>query len=549
MSDIKLVMVGGGVGKSTILATLTTKKFTEYLPKVFDIACIRIPSKDDNKEYDITAWEISYLEEYETLRNLNYSQTDVFMICYSVVDHDSYNKVLSLWYHDINRYIQFTGTSLIPIILCGTKIDLRDDKHTLDQLAENNLVPITPEQGEEMRKQINADVYCECSSLTQQGLDDLFQHVIKAFVNEKAKVNNKNKKNKNKNKKKKKQQHEQTMPPTSTTTSTNELSLSDLTLSNDSLQPPSVEKNSPNIQGKTLTELLQNQSFDEILSDILAKKIDVYNEIKKEEVEFGKVIASGASGKVYQGRYQDNDVAIKVYSEDNIYFSIDEFDREVTIMTLLDHKCFTKFYGANKEDLNNLFLVSELVKGGSLSNLLLNKQVGLTYSQRLSIAIDIADAMNYLHSLNVIHRDLKSQNVLITEDLRAKVIDFGTSRAIDVSKQMTRNLGTSCWMAPEVFKSQPYTESCDVYSFGIVLWELYCRLEPYEGVSSWTIPVIVCKGERPPIPSDCPADYSKLIKSCWADKAKKRPTFNEIHSTLLKIQNNVNLGQQNKSKK
>ncbi|KAF2073598.1 hypothetical protein CYY_005087 [Polysphondylium violaceum] len=514
MESIKLVMVGGDSGKTSILVTFTTQQFpSDYVPTAFDNYCINLVCKEDNRSYSIGLWESSGQEEYERLRPLMYTHTNVFMILFSVVDHDSYNKALNLWYNDYKNNLAVEN---VPIILCGTKIDLRNDQNTLEKLAQKNQAPITPKQGEELRKQINADIYCECSSLTQQGLDDLFENVMKAFINKRD--------GNNKSQKKKPQQKQKPQIPY------------------DTLFP--LKKDSIKIQGKTLTQLLQSQSFDEILSDVLSKKINVYNEIKKEEVEFGKEIASGASGKVYQGTYQGKDVAIKLYSEYNLCFNVDEFNREVTIMTLLDHECFTTFYGANKEDPSNLFLVSELVKSGSLSLLLSNKPIDLTYAQKLSIAIDVANAMNYLHSLGIIHRDLKSGNVLITEDLRAKVIDFGFSRNKDVSKQMTSNIGTCFWMAPEVIKGQQYTDSCDVYSFGIVLWEIYCRSKPYQGISNFDIPVMVCKGERPKIPSDCPADYAKLIKACWTDNPKKRPKFNEIHSTLLKIQSSLNLVQQ-----
>ncbi|GAM26536.1 hypothetical protein SAMD00019534_097110 [Acytostelium subglobosum LB1] len=290
------------------------------------------------------------------------------------------------------------------------------------------------------------------------------------------------------------------------------------------------------INGKTLGELLRYQTFDEIVSNVLENNIKVYNEIPSNEVVLGDLIAAGASGKVYKGVYRGIDVAVKVYCEENICFSRQEFDREVAIMGLLEHECFTKFYGANTEKVSYLFHVSELVAKGSLRDILLNKDIELPYSLKLSIAIDVANAMEYLHSHGIIHRDLKSGNVLIANDIKAKVIDFGTSRSIDLSKQMTLNLGTSCWMAPEVFRNDTYTESCDVYSFGIVLWEIYTRTEPYSGINSWSIPVMVTKGERPAIPNDCPSDLSKLMKACWVDKAKKRPKMKEVRLQLTKIQ-------------
>ncbi|KAN0006671.1 hypothetical protein ACTFIU_003387 [Dictyostelium citrinum] len=317
--------------------------------------------------------------------------------------------------------------------------------------------------------------------------------------------------------------------------------LSNLNISNQ--KNDEIEKYIPKINGKTLTELLKHQSFDDILGEVLSKKISIYKELSKDDVTFGDVIAAGASGKVYKGIYKGRDVAIKVYSSENFCFNIDEFDREVTIMSLIDsdHPNFTRFYGANKQNKKYLFHVSELVKSGSLRDLLLDKEKPLAYFTQLSIASDIANAMKHLHSIGVIHRDLKSLNVLITEDFTAKVIDFGTSRNVDLAKQMTLNLGTSCYMSPELFKGNGYDETCDVYAFGIVLWEIIARKEPYENVNSWSIPVMVAKGERPTIPSDCPSEYSKLIKACWADKPKKRPSFKEICDSLKKISESLTL--------
>ncbi|KAF2073597.1 hypothetical protein CYY_005086 [Polysphondylium violaceum] len=498
ISNIKLSIVGNGkVGKTTLLSTVIQNSHPEYLHNInkgYDTTKV---CKEDGQEYNIN---LKVLWDGDTYFRPNfYSQAEVVMICYSVVNPDSFNSVLSFWYMDIKKHLGVI--TKVPVILCGTKIDLREDKETLTELKLKDQLPITSDQGEDLRKKIRADVFCEVSSITLQGLNDLFQHVMKTFI------------------------------------------------SSGGLIP--LEKYVPKIQGKTFKELLKNQSFDEVLNYIISKKINIFNEIKKEEVEFGKEIAKGASGKVYQGRYKGRDVAIKVYSKDNPSFSIDEFNREVTIMTLLDYECFTRFYGANKEDPNCPFHISELVKGGSLRDLLLsNKKLELTYPQKISIAIDIVDAMSYLHSLGVYHLDLKSGNVLIGKDLRAKVIDFGTSRAIEPAKDATGGMGTVSWMAPEIFKGQPYTESCDVYSFGIVLWELFCRLEPYEGIQPCTVLLMVLnEGKRPLIPSDCPSDYSKLMKACWGDRPKKRPKFKDIHTTLLKIQSNLNPGQLNKSKK
>lgn len=152
---------------------------------------------------------------------------------------------------------------------------------------------------------------------------------------------------------------------------------------------------------------------------------------------------------------------------------------------------------------------------------------------RLVMARQIAAAMRYLHAHNVIHRDLKSLNLLVNTRLEIKISDFGLSRVIDKNQPMTSNIGTVAWIAPEIFSNKKlYTEKADVYSYGIILWELLTRQMPFAEAEAFTIPVLVTKGKRPTLPKKVPKDYGKLMEKCWHQKGEKRPSFEEIVQRL-----------------
>jgi len=153
------------------------------------------------------------------------------------------------------------------------------------------------------------------------------------------------------------------------------------------------------------------------------------------------------------------------------------------------------------------------------------------------VASGAVRGMTYLHSGTppVLHRDLKSANLLLDESYTTKVADFGLSRikAHRKSSSMTGNCGTVQWMAPEVLANESYAEPADVYSFGIILWELLTRECPYEGMSPIQCALAVLnKGDRPKIPSWCPPALVALIDTCTAQNPESRPTFAQVLSAL-----------------
>eukprot|EP01094_Clydonella_sp_ATCC50884_P010612 TRINITY_DN2033_c1_g1_i1.p1 TRINITY_DN2033_c1_g1~~TRINITY_DN2033_c1_g1_i1.p1 ORF type:complete len:2147 (+),score=597.65 TRINITY_DN2033_c1_g1_i1:403-6441(+) len=167
----------------------------------------------------------------------------------------------------------------------------------------------------------------------------------------------------------------------------------------------------------------------------------------------------------------------------------------------------------------------------------------LPWTLRISIAIGAARGMAYLHSKGIIHRDLKSPNILITADWDAKITDFGGSRATSIQSRglMTKtNIGTTRWLAPEVHLGLEYTQAVDVYSFGIVLWELLAGKIPFADVP-WDAEVVdgVVKGVRPPLPPYTPPELGKLIVECWDGDPAKRPDFKYVLAKLVEFSRSI----------
>jgi len=175
MQTIKCVVVGdGAVGKTCLLISYTTNKFpSEYVPTVFDNYAVTVMI--GGEPYTLGLFDTAGQEDYDRLRPLSYPQTDVFLVCYSVVSPSSYENVKEKWVPEISHHCQKT-----PFLLVGTQIDLRDDAATIDKLAKNKQKPISIEQGDKLQKELRAVKYVECSALTQNGLKDVFDEAILA---------------------------------------------------------------------------------------------------------------------------------------------------------------------------------------------------------------------------------------------------------------------------------------------------------------------------------------------------------------------------------
>ncbi|KAG5513338.1 hypothetical protein PMAC_001401 [Pneumocystis sp. 'macacae'] len=189
MHAIKCVVVGdGAVGKTCLLISYTTNAFPrEYIPTVFDnyMASVMV----DGKPISLGLWDTAGQEDYDRLRPLSYPQTDVFLICFSLVSPPSFENVRTKWFTEISHH-----APNIPIILVGTKLDLRDNSIILEKLRSKKMLPITYLQGVQMAREIGSVKYLECSALTQKGLKNVFDEAIRAVLMPSTQIRKKRKK-------------------------------------------------------------------------------------------------------------------------------------------------------------------------------------------------------------------------------------------------------------------------------------------------------------------------------------------------------------------
>ncbi|KAF7126845.1 hypothetical protein RHSIM_Rhsim11G0194500 [Rhododendron simsii] len=203
-------------------------------------------------------------------------------------------------------------------------------------------------------------------------------------------------------------------------------------------------------------------------------------EIDPQLIKFETKVASGSYGDLYKGTYCSQEVAIKVLKPERIDSNLQkEFAQEVFIMRKVRHKNVVQFIGACTKP-PTFCIVTEFMSGGSVYDYLHKQKGTFKLPSLLRVALDISKGMNYLHQNNIIHRDLKAANLLMDENEVVKVADFGVARVKSQTGVMTAETGTYRWMAPEVIEHKPYDHKADVFSFGIVLWELLTGKLPHE---------------------------------------------------------------------
>ncbi|KAL9402003.1 hypothetical protein Peur_005852 [Populus x canadensis] len=263
-------------------------------------------------------------------------------------------------------------------------------------------------------------------------------------------------------------------------------------------------------------------------------------EILWEDLTIGEQIGQGSCGTVYHALWYGSDVAVKVFSKqeysDDIILA---FRQEVSLMKRLRHPNVLLFMGAVTSP-QRLCIVTEFLPRGSLFRLLQRNTTKLDWRRRVHMALDIARGMNYLHHCNppIIHRDLKSSNLLVDKNWTVKVGDFGLSRLKHETYLTTKTgKGTPQWMAPEVLRNEPSDEKSDIYSYGVILWELSTEKIPWDNLNSMqVIGAVGFMNQRLEIPKDVDPQWASIIESCWHSDPRCRPTFQELLEKLRDLQ-------------
>ncbi|KAK9288662.1 hypothetical protein L1049_017123 [Liquidambar formosana] len=263
-------------------------------------------------------------------------------------------------------------------------------------------------------------------------------------------------------------------------------------------------------------------------------------EILWEDLTIGEQIGQGSCGTVYHALWYGSDVAVKVFSRqeysDDVIVS---FRQEVSLMKRLRHPNVLLFMGAVTSP-QRLCIVTEFLPRGSLFRLLQRNTSRLDWRRRVHMALDIARGMNYLHHFNppIIHRDLKSSNLLVDKNWTVKVGDFGLSRLKHETYLTTKTgKGTPQWMAPEVLRNEPSDEKSDVYSYGVILWELATEKIPWDNLNSMqVIGAVGFMNQRLEIPKDVDPQWVSIIENCWHSDPQCRPTFQELLDKFKDLQ-------------
>ncbi|XP_022826677.1 mitogen-activated protein kinase kinase kinase 11-like isoform X1 [Spodoptera litura] len=267
-----------------------------------------------------------------------------------------------------------------------------------------------------------------------------------------------------------------------------------------------------------------------------------FSELKLEEV-----IGVGGFGKVYRGYWNGEVVAVKAARQDaneDIEVIKESVLQEARLFWVLQHENIVSLKGVCLGE-PNFCLVMEYARGGPLNRVLSGRKIRPDIL--VDWAIQVAQGMAYLHvgaPMSLIHRDLKSSNVLLSEailpddqleDKTLKITDFGLAREVYKTTRMSA-AGTYAWMPPEVIKHSTFSHASDVWSYGVLLWELLTGETPYKGIDALAVAYGVAVNKLTlPIPSTCPEPWRVLMEACWRSNPRERPLFPEILEQLEKI--------------
>eukprot|EP01080_Neovahlkampfia_damariscottae_P009206 gene9206-1292_t len=287
-----------------------------------------------------------------------------------------------------------------------------------------------------------------------------------------------------------------------------------------------------------------DSSIDKV---ILYKSIEVSKQkvILPQQLNIGKKIGEGAQGTVYLVEL-DNipnvQLSIKIFPK-KLLTGLNDLTQCINEITILDsvpeHKNVIKFYGVC-EFPDTIGIVFEYCPNGNLIDFISKRKGFVNKTEKIQILLDIANGLHHLHKNNIMHRDIKCDNILVSDDYIVKLIDFGLAAKNNKKKKLSMKVGTAVYCAPEVISTTNYTEKCDVFSFGIIMWILAHENEnPYgEDLFESEILSNIQNDEqfRPKIDEKkVEKGYQRLMMLCWSQSPSLRPSFSSVIDTLKSL--------------
>ncbi len=259
-------------------------------------------------------------------------------------------------------------------------------------------------------------------------------------------------------------------------------------------------------------------------------------EIERKQIRLVNKLGSGGFAQVWGGVWNGTtSVAVKMLKTGSSMTESD-FLREATLMKVLRHPNILQLYGICSKD-QPVYIITELMKHGNLLEYLRNERASLKLSQLISMAQQVAEGMAYLEELRYIHRDLAARNILVGDGLICKISDFGLTQSVEEAESKAQD-GSSTkfaikWTAPEAFLHNKFSVKSDIWSFGILLYEIItCGRFPYAGMTNEEVMRKLEQDYRMPQPKECSYTYYNIMLKCWREEPENRPSFEALQWEL-----------------
>jgi len=288
------------------------------------------------------------------------------------------------------------------------------------------------------------------------------------------------------------------------------------------------------------------EAFKKSLKVSQSSTDDDWWKLDYDELELIEKIGSGGFGVVYRAKLHGRDVAVKKLLDDDLsQEQFEEFQREAALMvSIKPHENVVECFGVCMNPKKAMGIVTEYLELGSLKDLLDRDDIKITFLQMIFISRDIAKGVQHLHNHNIYHRDLSARNILVKSGPNGwicKVADFGLSRFSDAQEATTKSdTGPLKWMAPESLLERKYSSKSDVWSYGVTLWEVLTRNEPYPDLDSvQAASQVMHRGLHLTPPENCPPKLAQLMLQCFERDPLRRPDFSRTLLILTEVEEDV----------